>query len=111
MTRGTVAVLGPTGRNFAAGMSGGVAFVLNEAGRFAELCNLEMVDLEEVEAEEDKAILRRMLVDHYRHTGSKNAERVLAAWDEMLPRFEKVMPREFKRVLAERAVRDTVEAV
>ena len=111
MTRGTVVVLGPTGRNFAAGMSGGVAFVLNEAGRFAELCNLEMVDLEEVEDEEDKATLRRMLVDHYRHTGSKNAERVLAAWDEMLPRFEKVMPREFKRVLAERAARDTVEAV
>ena len=111
MTRGTVVVLGPTGRNFAAGMSGGVAFVLNEAGRFAELCNLEMVDLEEVEDEEDKATLRRMLVDHYRYTGSKNAERVLAAWDEMLPRFEKVMPREFKRVLAERAARDTVEAV
>ena len=111
MTRGTVVVLGPTGRNFAAGMSGGVAFVLNEAGRFAELCNLEMVDLEEVEAEEDKATLRRMLVDHYRHTGSKNAERVLAAWDEMLPRFEKVMPREFRRILAERAARDTVEAV
>ena len=111
MTRGTVVVLGPTGRNFAAGMSGGVAYVLNEDGLFPELCNLEMVDLEEVEDDEDKAMLKRMLVDHYRHTGSKNSERVLAAWDEMLPRFVKVMPREFKRVMAEKAAGDTVEAV
>ena len=102
MTRGTVAVLGPTGRNFAAGMSGGTAYVLDEVGRFAELCNHEMVDLDEVEDEEDKVTLRRMLEEHYRHTGSANAERVLAAWEDMLPRFVKVMPRDLKRVLAER---------
>jgi glutamate synthase domain-containing protein 3 len=106
-----VVVLGPTGRNFAAGMSGGAAFVLDESGRFPELCNPEMVYLEEVEDDEDKALLRRMLEDHYRYTGSANAERVLAAWDEMLPRFVKVMPRDFKRVLAERAARAAAEAV
>ena len=111
MTRGTVVVLGPTGRNFAAGMSGGAAFVLDEAGRFPELCNPEMVDLEAVEDDEDKETLRRMLEDHYRYTGSANAERVLASWREMLPGFVKVMPRDFKRALAERAARATAEGV
>ena len=111
MTRGTVVVLGPTGRNFAAGMSGGAAFVLDEAGRFPELCNHEMVDLEAVEDDEDKETLRRMLEDHYRYTGSANAERVLASWREMLPGFVKVMPRDFKRALAERAARATAEGV
>ena len=111
MAGGTVVVLGSTGRNFAAGMSGGTAFVLNEAGRFAELCNHEMVDLEKVEDEEDKATLRRVIEDHYWLTGSATAERVLAASEEMLPRFVKVMPRDLKRVLAERAARDPAEAV
>ena len=98
-------VLGPTGRNFAAGMSGGEAYVLDEEARFAGMCNTEMVDLEPVEADQDKRILRRLTEEHYRLTGSANAERVLAAWSEMLPMFVKVMPRAYKRVLAERAAR------
>ena len=106
MTRGSVVVLGPTGRNFAAGMSGGEAYVLDESGRFGSLCNMEMVDLEEVEAPDDQEALRRMLGEHHRRTGSANAERILAAWDHMLPLFVKVMPRDLKRVLAERAQRE-----
>ena len=70
-----------------------------------------MVDLEAVEDDEDKETLRRMLEDHYRYTGSANAERVLASWREMLPGFVKVMPRDLKRVLAERAARATAEGV
>jgi glutamate synthase domain-containing protein 3 len=103
MTQGCVVVLGPTGRNFAAGMSGGTAFVLDETGRFEGLCNTEMVDLEPVASQEDVAVLRRLLKDHLRYTGSSNADRVLSHWDEALPRFVKVMPRDYKRVLAERA--------
>ena len=103
MTRGRVAVLGPTGRNFAAGMSGGEAYVLDESGRFQSLCNTEMVDLEPVEKETDVAALRRMLEDHLRYTGSERATAILGAWDEMLPKFVKVMPLDYKRVLAERA--------
>ena len=102
MTRGRVVVLGPTGRNFAAGMSGGEAFVLDENGHFADLCNTEMVFLEDV-VEEDAAVVRRMIEDHLRYTGSENARRVLDDWDAMLPKFVKVMPIDYKRVLAERA--------
>ena len=102
MTRGRVVVLGPTGRNFAAGMSGGEAYVLDESGRFKDLCNTEMVDLEDVHAVEDVASLRALIDDHQRRTGSANASRVLESWKEMLPRFVKVMPRDYKRVLAER---------
>ena len=103
MTRGRVVVLGPTGRNFAAGMSGGDAYVLDEESSFAGQCNLEMVDLEPVAAQDDVAGLRRLLEDHVRYTGSATAKRVLGDWDSMLPRFVKVMPREYKRALAERA--------
>ena len=103
MTRGRVIVLGPTGRNFAAGMSGGEAFVLDESGRFADLCNTEMVFLEDLVEEEDIATVRRMIEDHLRYTGSENARRVLDDWDAMLPKFVKVMPIDYKRVLAERA--------
>jgi glutamate synthase domain-containing protein 2/glutamate synthase domain-containing protein 1/glutamate synthase domain-containing protein 3 len=103
MTRGRIVVLGPTGRNFAAGMSGGDAYVLDEEHKFKALCNLEMVDLEPVEAEDDVAGLRRLLEDHLKYTGSATAGRVLGDWDAMLPRFVKIMPREYKRALAERA--------
>jgi glutamate synthase domain-containing protein 3 len=95
-------VLGRTGRNFAAGMSGGEAFVLDEHGVFEALCNQEMVDLEKVESEPDKAALRDLLQGHREATGSVNAARVLDAWETMLPKFVKVMPRDYKRVLAER---------
>ena len=102
MTRGRVVVLGPTGRNFAAGMSGGGAYVFDEFGKFEELCNTEMVGLEDVVERDDKAALRRMIEDHLHHTGSANASRILAAWDEVLPRFVKVVPHDYKRVLEER---------
>ncbi|MPZ49350.1 MAG: glutamate synthase large subunit [Dehalococcoidia bacterium] len=102
MTGGRVVVLGPTGRNFAAGMSGGEAFVLDEAGRFASLCNTNMVDLEPVVDDDDKEDLRRLLEEHLEATGSANARRVLDSWDAMLPKFVKVMPRDYKRVLADR---------
>ena len=111
MTGGRVVVLGPTGRNFAAGMSGGEAFVLDEVCGFASLCNQEMVDLESVESEEDRQHLRRMLEDHLRLTGSANASRVLGHWDEMLPKFVKVMPRDYRRVLAERRRRRELDAL
>ena len=105
MTLGRVVVLGHTGRNFAAGMSGGEAYVLDEDGGFAPLCNTEMVDLEPVEAEEDEEALRLLIEDHYRLTGSATAERVLGSWSETLPKFVKVMPRAYKRAVAERAAR------
>jgi glutamate synthase domain-containing protein 3 len=105
MTGGRVVVLGPTGRNFAAGMSGGEAFVLDEQGRFAGLCNKDLVDLEAVETDADKDDLRRLLTEHLEATGSVNARRVLDNWDETLPKFVKVMPRDYKRVLSERLAR------
>jgi glutamate synthase domain-containing protein 2/glutamate synthase domain-containing protein 1/glutamate synthase domain-containing protein 3 len=111
MTGGRVVVLGPTGRNFAAGMSGGEAFVLDEKGEFAGLCNPEMVDLEQVVAEEDEIALRTLLEEHRRYTGSVNAARVLDNWREMLPKFVKVMPRDYKRVLAERKRRQADAAL
>ncbi|MEK7214356.1 MAG: glutamate synthase large subunit, partial [Chloroflexota bacterium] len=103
MTGGRVVILGPTGRNFAAGMSGGEAFVLDEAGLFSGLCNPDMVELEAVVSDEDRGHLRRLVEEHFATTGSANARRVLADWDAMLLKFVKVMPRDYKRVLAERA--------
>ena len=102
MTGGRVVVLGGTGRNFAAGMSGGEAYILDEAGTFASLCNPDMVDLEAVEAELDKANLRRLIEQHHEYTGSANAARVLANWEGLVGQFVKVMPRDYKRVLLQR---------
>ena len=103
MTGGRVVVLGPTGRNFAAGMSGGEAYVFDEQGTFPSLCNTEMVALEPVEDQQDLEALYRMLREHMRLTGSARAERVLADWDDALPKFVKVMPHDYKRALMERA--------
>jgi glutamate synthase domain-containing protein 2/glutamate synthase domain-containing protein 1/glutamate synthase domain-containing protein 3 len=102
MTGGVVVVLGDTGRNFAAGMSGGVAFVLDEEDRFESLCNKDMVGLEAVESDEDIELLRGMVERHLEWTGSERARRVLRDWDELLPKFVKVMPDDLKRVLRER---------
>ncbi len=99
MTYGMVAVLGPTGRNFAAGMSGGVVFVLDEDGRFPQRCNLEMVGLEPVVEEEDINALKGLIEEHYHHTSSAPALTVLENWDKMLPKFVKVMPHDYKRIL------------
>jgi glutamate synthase (NADPH/NADH) large chain/glutamate synthase (ferredoxin) len=102
MTGGVVVVLGRTGRNFAAGMSGGVAFVLNELGKFESRCNLGMVELEKVTGLEDKQLLHDMITKHFMYTGSRKAKEVLDTWEAMLPKFVKVMPIDYKRVLAER---------
>jgi len=102
MTGGVVVVLGPTGRNFAAGMSGGVAFVLDEQEVFERLCNRDMVSLEAVESGDDVALLRGTVERHLGWTGSSVAQRVLEDWEELLPKFVKVMPNDLKRVLEER---------
>ncbi len=99
MTGGRVVVLGPTGRNFAAGMSGGVAYVLDSEGDFLTRCNLGMVDLEKVDAEEDRRELRTLIERHHRDTGSDVAARILAAFDRYLMQFVKVMPIDYRRVL------------
>ncbi|HIA14775.1 MAG TPA: glutamate synthase large subunit [Nitrospirales bacterium] len=102
MTGGRVVVLGPTGRNFAAGMSGGIAYVFNEDGRFEQRCNLELVELEQVVSEEDQQELLAMVTQHLTFTGSPKAKRLLEQWDRMIAKFVKVMPTDYKRVLAER---------
>ncbi|KAL5719198.1 alanine dehydrogenase [Ranunculus cassubicifolius] len=99
MTGGTVVVLGKTGRNFAAGMSGGVAYVLDIDGTFHSRCNPELVDLDKVEEEEDIETLRIMIQQHQRYTKSVLAGEVLADFDSLLPKFIKVFPRDYKRVL------------
>jgi glutamate synthase (NADPH/NADH) large chain len=129
MTGGVVAVLGKTGRNFAAGMSGGIAYVLDEDGTFESRCNMSMVSLEPVVEEEmiserdfghggdletkglveimsnlgngDGDRLRQLILRHKSFTGSSVAEKILANWEEYLPKFKKVMPVEYRRALAE----------
>ncbi len=129
MTGGIVIVLGPTGRNFAAGMSGGIAYVLDEAGDFEQRCNMSMVDLEPVEAEEeimrklsnqggdleshglvdvmsdmtshDAERLHQLIEKHARYTNSARAQEILSDWAGYLPKFRKVMPVEYRRALAE----------
>ena len=103
MTGGRVVVLGRTGRNFAAGMSGGVAYVLDVDGDFKRRCNLGMVDLEPLDQAEDINLVRDLIERHVALTGSTYAASILAAWIDMQPRFVKVMPRDYKRVLAAEA--------
>jgi glutamate synthase (NADPH/NADH) large chain len=119
MTGGTVAVLGKTGRNFAAGMSGGVAYVYDEDGQFARRCNTSMVSLEKVLAHEeqeaqgvpagwhleraDEVILKKLVEDQHRWTGSLRAREILDNWVASRGRFVKVMPNEYRRVLDGRA--------
>ncbi|HYL87331.1 MAG TPA: glutamate synthase-related protein [Burkholderiales bacterium] len=119
MTGGAVVVLGTTGRNFAAGMSGGIAYVLDADGDFAKRCNTAMVELEPLTAESeqhaklarefwhhgeaDEAIVRRLLENHARYTGSKRASEILQNWTQYRGRFVKVFPREYRRALGELA--------
>jgi glutamate synthase (NADPH/NADH) large chain len=124
MTGGTVVVLGKTGRNFAAGMSGGVAYVYDDEGQFSKRCNTAMVSLEKLQTKEeqqassnaaawhsgqtDEAQLRRLIEDHHRWTGSLRAREILDHWAEARGRFVKVLPHEYRRALSERrAVEDT----
>ena len=99
MTAGRIVVIGRTGRNFAAGMSGGVAYVLDADSRFASRCNQQMVDLEPLESEEDVEFVRMMLRRHVRYTNSGRAVSLLADWLDEQSRFVKVIPRDYKRVL------------
>ncbi|MGA2452338.1 MAG: glutamate synthase large subunit [Solirubrobacteraceae bacterium] len=111
MTGGRVVVLGPTGRNFAAGMSGGVAYVLDEDGTFNERCNMGMVGFEEL-AEADAIELRTMVEEHQRRTDSPVAADVLERWSELLQAgaFVKVMPHDYRRVLRELAEEEALAA-
>ncbi len=102
MTGGVIVVLGRTGRNFAAGMSGGVAFVLDDAGTFQSRCNTGMVELEPVTTKEDKQLLHGLITKHFMYTGSRKAKQVLDAFEATVPKFAKVMPVDYKRVLEER---------
>jgi glutamate synthase (NADPH/NADH) large chain len=120
MTGGTVVVLGETGRNFAAGMSGGVAYVYDPKGEFEGKCNTTMVNLEPVlttkqqgdkagwhsqnrggERESDEVILRRLIERHFKHTGSTRARNLLDDWANSRGKFVKVFPTDYKRALEE----------
>jgi glutamate synthase (NADPH/NADH) large chain len=119
MTGGTVAVIGSTGRNFAAGMSGGIAYVLDLERDFVKRCNAAMVDLEPVLAEpeqqaklarelwhlgqSDEALLKGLIERHAKYTGSKRAQEILAKWSEYRGRFVKIFPKEYRRALGELA--------
>ncbi len=139
MTGGIVVVIGETGRNFAAGMSGGIAYVLDEAGDFAQRCNLSMVELEPVAAEEevmqrhhhsggdlaghgrvdvmndmsrfDAERLHQLIANHARYTGSARAREILENWEATLPKYRKVMPVEYRRALAELAASRSSEVL
>jgi glutamate synthase domain-containing protein 2/glutamate synthase domain-containing protein 1/glutamate synthase domain-containing protein 3 len=100
MTGGHVVVLGPAGRNFGAGMSGGLAYVLDEAGDFAGRVNPQMVDIEPLQDPEEIARVRRMIERHRDLTGSERARHVLESWERLLPRFVAVVPKDFKRAIA-----------
>ncbi len=98
MTGGRVVVLGPTGRNFAAGMSGGIAYVLDQGGAFAKVCNRELVSLSRLEDEQEIAQVRRLVERHAQYTESALARKVLDAWKESVGRFVRVMPNDYRRV-------------
>ncbi len=101
MTGGRVAVIGPTGRNFAAGMSGGIAYVWDCEGDFAKKCNMGMVDIFPVHEAKDVVELKDMIERHLQYTQSEVAKMLLARWDEVLPQFVKIYPRDFRRVIEE----------
>ena len=121
MTGGCVVVLGATGRNFAAGMSGGIAYVLDEDGSFESRCNMAMVELEPVTGDLDNKLagfkddmrthdaerLYKLLENHARYTNSKRAQEILADWDTYRKKFLKVMPTEYRRALNELAESET----
>ncbi len=100
MTGGHVVVLGHAGRNFGAGMSGGIAYVLDEVGDFASRVNTQMVAVETLDDAEETAKLRGMIERHHRYTGSARAKLVLEKWDTLVPKFVRVMPKDFKRAVA-----------
>jgi glutamate synthase (NADPH/NADH) large chain len=106
MTGGRVVVLGKTGRNFAAGMSGGIAYVLDEIGDFDYYCNRGLVDLAPVEDKSDVSELQALISNHLLYTQSALASKILTQWEEYLPKFVKVIPFEYKKVLEEQKLRE-----
>jgi glutamate synthase (ferredoxin) len=100
MTGGRVVILGPTGRNFGAGMSGGVAYVFDEAAQFTSRINMQMVEVGRIEEQEDIDALQGLIKRHAELTGSTVAARILSAWPTQLPKFVRVIPKDYKRVLA-----------
>jgi glutamate synthase (ferredoxin) len=110
MTGGRVVVLGRTGRNFAAGMSGGIAYVLDRDGEFSRRCNREMVDLEPLIDADDVDFVQVAMMKHITLTGSRYAEQLLSDWGALQRTFVKIMPRDYKRALASEARRRAEEA-
>jgi glutamate synthase (ferredoxin) len=100
MTGGNVVVLGRAGRNFGAGMSGGIGYVLDEVGDFPKRVNLQMVAIEKLEDPREIATVRAMIQKHLDYTQSERARAILADWDKFVPKFVKVMPKDYKRMLA-----------
>jgi glutamate synthase domain-containing protein 3 len=100
MTGGRVVVLGPTGRNFAAGMSGGIAYILDEDGEAVSRINAQMVEIGRVDDAAESEALRALIQKHVAATGSEHAKSILAAWPTKLPKFVRVIPKDYKRVLA-----------
>ena len=103
MTGGRAVILGKTGRNFGAGMSGGIAYVYNPKQDFESLCNSSTFDLESLEIEEDIDELKALIKNHHKYTGSEIAKDILDNWEIELHKFTKVMPSDYKRVLQERS--------
>ncbi len=108
MTGGRVVILGQTGRNFAAGMSGGVAYVLDEEEDFATNCNTQMVGLERLEDPSEIAEVKQLIQQHYDYTCSPKAKRILDDWNNQYPKLVKVMPRDYKRVL--QAIKEAIDS-
>jgi glutamate synthase (ferredoxin) len=102
MTGGRVVVLGKTGRNFAAGMSGGIAYVIDEEGDFAQRCNLQMVDFETLEDAQEEDFVRTLIARHAELTNSERAKNILNSWVQFREKLVKVMPLDYRRVLAEK---------
>ncbi len=101
MTGGRAVILGKTGRNFASGMSGGIAYVWDDDGTFAERCNLDMVDLDPLSGDADTLELKQLIEKHLAYTGSNVASKILSTWESQTGKFVKVMPKDYKRVLAQ----------
>lgn len=110
MTGGRVVILGPTGKNFAAGMSGGIAYVYAPAEEFQQLCNMEMVLFDSMD-HQDVQTIKALVTNHVKFTGSKKAEVILSEWDRHVGKFIKVMPKEYKEVLANANKRKIRQAV
>jgi glutamate synthase domain-containing protein 3 len=99
MTGGRVIILGKTGKNFAAGMSGGIAYVYDESGDFAELCNKEMVELGDIKVETECEVVKSLIFKHFELTESELAARILGDWERNLENFVRVIPTDYRRAI------------